>query len=145
MLADLIPNLRRKTYMFNLHRVPERFEIGHREHLAIIDALRRGPRKRRARGIRTHIENVKQSIIRKLSRILSSRRPRLPPGAPRRRYAPIIWARSGMRYVASRLHVAVRECNRRCRPLMNLSHRNYNAAGAVAKRFTMTSEAGNPA
>jgi DNA-binding GntR family transcriptional regulator len=69
VLADLISNLRRKTFMFNLHRVPERFEVGHREHLAIIDALRREDREMARAAIRTHIENVKLSIIRKLSDI----------------------------------------------------------------------------
>jgi len=69
VLADLICNLRRKTYMFNLHRVPERFEVGHREHLDIIAALRRHDREAARSGIRAHIENVKQSIIRKLSDI----------------------------------------------------------------------------
>lgn len=69
VLADLICNLRRKTYMFNLHRVPERFDVGHREHLAIIDALRRQDREAARSGIRAHIENVKLSIIRKLSDI----------------------------------------------------------------------------
>lgn len=69
VLSELISNLRRKTYMFNLHRVPERFEAGHREHLEIIDALRRHDRDAARAGIRTHIENVKQSIIRKLSDI----------------------------------------------------------------------------
>ncbi len=69
VLADLICNLRRKTYMFNLHRVPERFDVGHREHLEIIDALRRTERDAARAGIRAHIENVKLSIIRKLSDI----------------------------------------------------------------------------
>src|SRR4051812_25431436 len=69
VLADLIANLRRKTYMFNLHRVPNRFESGHREHLAIIEALRRQDREAARAAIRTHIENVKQSIIRTLSDI----------------------------------------------------------------------------
>ncbi|WP_102960080.1 GntR family transcriptional regulator [Mangrovicella endophytica] len=69
VLADLIANLRRKTHMFNLHQVPERFEIGHREHLAIIAALRDKDRDAAREGIRTHIENVRLSIIRKLSDI----------------------------------------------------------------------------
>ena len=65
----MVQDLRPKTHMFNLDRVPERFEIGHREHLAVIDALRRGDRAEAQRGIREHIENVKLSIIRKLSAI----------------------------------------------------------------------------
>jgi len=69
VLAKLILDLRMKTHMFNMDRVPERFEIGHREHLAIIDALRGGDRDAARAGIQTHIENVKLSIIEKLRSI----------------------------------------------------------------------------
>lgn len=69
VLAKQIQDLRVKTHMFNMDRVPERFEIGHREHLAIIDALRREDRDAARGGIQAHIENVKLSIIGKLSAI----------------------------------------------------------------------------
>lgn len=69
VLARMIQDLRLKTHMFNLERVPERFEAGHLEHLAIIDAVRRKDRDAARRGIHEHIENVKKSIIRKLSDI----------------------------------------------------------------------------
>jgi DNA-binding GntR family transcriptional regulator len=69
VLARMIQDLRLKTHMFNLERVPERFEAGHREHLAIIDAVRRKDRTEARAGIHEHIENVKKSIIRKLSEI----------------------------------------------------------------------------
>lgn len=69
VLAGMIEDLRRKTHMFNLQRVPERFEIGHHEHLDIIAALRRRDREAAREGLRRHIENVKLSIIRKLSEI----------------------------------------------------------------------------
>jgi DNA-binding GntR family transcriptional regulator len=69
VLARLINDLRLKTYMFNLNRVPERFEIGHEEHLVILDALRRRDRDAARAAIHIHIENVKQSIIKKLSEI----------------------------------------------------------------------------
>lgn len=69
VLAKMIHDLRVKTHMFNMDRVPERFEIGHREHLAIIDALRRGDRDAARAGIQAHIENVKLSIIEKLRAI----------------------------------------------------------------------------
>ncbi|WP_137388704.1 GntR family transcriptional regulator [Rhodoligotrophos defluvii] len=69
VLAKFIRDLRVKTYMFNLDRVPERFEIGHREHLAIIDALRRNDRDAARAAIHGHIENVKLSIIEKLRTI----------------------------------------------------------------------------
>lgn len=69
VLAKHIQDLRLKTHMFNMDRVPERFEIGHREHLAIIDALRRGDRDAARAGIQAHLENVKLSIIEKLRTI----------------------------------------------------------------------------
>jgi DNA-binding GntR family transcriptional regulator len=69
ILAKMIHDLRLKTHMFNMERVPERFEAGHREHLAIIDALEREDRDGARAGIHEHIENVKKSIIRKLSEI----------------------------------------------------------------------------
>ncbi len=69
VLAKHIHDLRVKTHMFNMDRVPERFEIGHREHLAIIEALRRGDRDAARAGIQAHIENVKLSIIEKLRTI----------------------------------------------------------------------------
>lgn len=69
VLAKLINGLRLKTHMFNMNRVPERFEIGHREHCAIIDALRRGDAATASEGIRLHIENVKIGILEKLRSI----------------------------------------------------------------------------
>ncbi|MFT0860552.1 GntR family transcriptional regulator [Ancylobacter sp. G4_0304] len=69
VLAGMIEGLRVKTYTFNLDRVPERFEIGHREHLVMIDALRRRNRDAARAAIQQHIENVKHSIILKLSSI----------------------------------------------------------------------------
>lgn len=69
ILAKMIHDLRLKTHMFNMERVPERFEAGHREHLAIIAALDRQDRDAAQAGIHEHIENVKKSIIRKLSEI----------------------------------------------------------------------------
>lgn len=69
VLAGMIESVRVKTYTFNLDRVPERFEIGHYEHLAMIEAMRRRDREAAREAIRQHIDNVKQSIILKLSSI----------------------------------------------------------------------------
>ncbi len=69
VLARMIDTLRLKTHMFNLMRVPERFAVGHREHLSIIEALRRRDTEAAQTGIQSHIENVKNSIIAKLSEI----------------------------------------------------------------------------
>jgi DNA-binding GntR family transcriptional regulator len=49
-----------------MNRVPERFVVGHNEHLAIIVSLKRGDREEAREGVRTHIENVKTSILDKL-------------------------------------------------------------------------------
>jgi DNA-binding GntR family transcriptional regulator len=69
VLAGLIRDLRLKTQMFNLSRMPERFASVHNEHLAIIAALRaKDPAAIRA-GVGAHIENIKQSIMRKLGAI----------------------------------------------------------------------------
>ncbi|WP_210255246.1 GntR family transcriptional regulator [Ancylobacter pratisalsi] len=69
VLAGMIESLRVKTYTFNLDRVPERFDTGHREHLVMIAALRQRDRDAARAAIQQHIENVKQSIILKLSSI----------------------------------------------------------------------------
>jgi DNA-binding GntR family transcriptional regulator len=68
-LAKMIQDLRLKTHMFNLDRVPERFEAGHREHLEVIASLRENNRDRARAAIEQHIENVKRSIIQKLSQM----------------------------------------------------------------------------
>ena len=69
VLAGMIETLRLKTHMFNLSRLPERFEAGHREHLTIIAALRRRDGEATRTGIKTHLDNVRNSIIAKLSAI----------------------------------------------------------------------------
>jgi DNA-binding GntR family transcriptional regulator len=69
VLAGLIRDLRLKTQMFNLSRLPERFAPVHNEHLAIITALRaKDPAAVRA-GVDAHIENIKLSIMRKLGAV----------------------------------------------------------------------------
>jgi len=68
-LAKIIQDLRLKTHMFNLDRMPERFEAGHREHLEVIAALRENDKEKARAGIEQHIENVKRSIIQKLSQM----------------------------------------------------------------------------
>jgi DNA-binding GntR family transcriptional regulator len=65
VLARHINDLRLKTHMFNMDRVREPFEEGHRGQLAIIDALRRGDRDK-ARAFQSQPENVKLSIIEQL-------------------------------------------------------------------------------
>jgi DNA-binding GntR family transcriptional regulator len=63
VLAEMVRGLRRRTRMFNLKRMPERFLPGCREHLAIIEALARGDETPARRSMATHLENTKQSIL----------------------------------------------------------------------------------
>jgi DNA-binding GntR family transcriptional regulator len=67
VIHNMVNALRLKTHMFNKDRVPERFEVGHLEHLEIIEALRTRNRSRATELMSTHIENVKKSIISKIS------------------------------------------------------------------------------
>ncbi|MGU3419824.1 DNA-binding transcriptional regulator, GntR family [Methylobacterium sp. UNC300MFChir4.1] len=68
-LAKTIKDLRLKTQMFNLSRMPERFEAVHREHLAVVAALRAKDAAAAADAIAAHLENFKQGIIRRLSEV----------------------------------------------------------------------------
>lgn len=67
LLKDYIQALRLKTRMFNLRQVPERFTIGHNEHLAIITALRNNHPAEAQRLLMVHIDNVRESIIKRFS------------------------------------------------------------------------------
>ncbi len=69
LLARLIGDLRLKTHMFNVERIPERFPTGHREHLEIVAALRAKDRDRARALVEAHVDNVKKSIIAMLSSI----------------------------------------------------------------------------
>jgi len=69
ILADMVRGLRRRTRMFNLKRMPERFIPGSREHLAIIEALERGDEKAARRSMSLHLENTKRSILSKLGKL----------------------------------------------------------------------------
>jgi DNA-binding GntR family transcriptional regulator len=69
VLTEMVRGLRRRTRMFNLKRMPERFLPGCREHLAIIEALERGDEKLARRSMATHLENTKRSILSKLAKV----------------------------------------------------------------------------
>ncbi|MGL4637153.1 MAG: GntR family transcriptional regulator [Beijerinckiaceae bacterium] len=69
LLAGLIHDLRQKTKIFDMGRVPERFEPGIAEHLAIIDAILNRDAPRAEAAMRTHIDNVRTSVINHLSRL----------------------------------------------------------------------------
>lgn len=63
MLVALIRDLRRRTHMFDMRRIPTRFQDSCREHLALVDAVEKGDAEAARKCAATHIENVKLSII----------------------------------------------------------------------------------
>lgn len=68
VLADLVRTLRKRTRIFNMKSLPERFAPGVREHLAIVDALERRDEAAARRLVVAHLESVGQSILRKLGK-----------------------------------------------------------------------------
>ncbi len=69
LLTGLIHDLRQKTKIFDMGRVPERFEPGIAEHLEIIDAIMSRDSVRAETAMRNHIDNVRMSVINHLRRL----------------------------------------------------------------------------
>ncbi|WP_345536322.1 GntR family transcriptional regulator [Variovorax defluvii] len=67
MLVSMIGDLRRKTRMFSLKRMEKRMVPVCEEHMAMIDALTRGDSEAASNETKRHIDNIRQSIIDKLS------------------------------------------------------------------------------
>jgi DNA-binding GntR family transcriptional regulator len=63
LMARLVKDLREKTRMFGLSRIPRRFDPGKVEHLAIVDAIERGDGEGAARAMRDHIDRARQGIL----------------------------------------------------------------------------------
>lgn len=63
LLQRLISELRQKTRLFGLRRIPARFEPGKIEHLAILDALEAGDADLAATRMRAHMGHVREAII----------------------------------------------------------------------------------
>jgi DNA-binding GntR family transcriptional regulator len=68
LLARLIRDLRQRTRMFGLRRIPSRFEIGKREHLAILDAIAARRADEAASLMQAHIDHASQAILGSLTR-----------------------------------------------------------------------------
>ncbi len=66
-LRAIVVDLRRKTSMFDMRRVPERFRPSCEEHLLILNAIRVGDSAKAQAAITLHIDNVRTSILRRLS------------------------------------------------------------------------------
>ena len=63
LLAHLVADLRRRTRMFGLSRIPTRFEPGKGEHLDILDAVERGAADDAAAAMQRHLDSTRAAII----------------------------------------------------------------------------------
>ncbi|XWN31343.1 MAG: GntR family transcriptional regulator [Devosia sp.] len=63
ILAELVVNLRLRTRVFDKGIIPDRFEPGCHEHIAIIDAVLSGEPQRAEDAMRLHLKGVADSIL----------------------------------------------------------------------------------
>lgn len=63
LLAELIEGLKVKTRMYDQGSIPERFEPGCHEHIAIIDAIMAQDADRAGEAMKLHLKKVRESII----------------------------------------------------------------------------------
>ena len=66
-LADIIRTVRRRTQIFDLRSIPQRFDETCAEHLSIIDALLEGDAQKASEAMRNHLDNVQGSILQTLA------------------------------------------------------------------------------
>ncbi len=63
LLAELIEGLKVKTRMYDQGSIPERFEPGCHEHIAIIDAILAQDADLAGEAMKLHLKKVRESII----------------------------------------------------------------------------------
>ena len=69
VLATTIGDLRKRTAMFRLGRLPERVDQVCDEHLAIVEALAAGDGEAARMAMQTHIDNVRAHLLQRLTAI----------------------------------------------------------------------------
>jgi DNA-binding GntR family transcriptional regulator len=67
VLATAIGDLRKRTAMFRLGRLPERLDQVCDEHLAIVEALASGDGEAARQAMQTHIDNVRSHLLQRLT------------------------------------------------------------------------------
>jgi len=67
LLARTIRDLRNRTRMFNLQRMPDRLVPGCQEHLAILTAIESGDREMARGAMMAHIDSVRTSVLKALA------------------------------------------------------------------------------
>lgn len=63
LLIELIEGLKTKTRMFDQGSIPDRFEPGCHEHLAIVDAIVAQSPEQASAAMKLHLTNVREAII----------------------------------------------------------------------------------
>ncbi|MFE3837591.1 GntR family transcriptional regulator [Pseudogemmobacter sonorensis] len=66
LLAQQVADLRRRTLLFGLDRLPGRLRNGRAEHLAIIDAIVAGDRAEASAAMRRHLDSTRTEVLRGL-------------------------------------------------------------------------------
>lgn len=69
VLATSIADLRKRTAMFRLGRLPERVDQVCDEHLAILDALQSGDAEAARAAMQAHLDNVRAHLLQRLTAI----------------------------------------------------------------------------
>ena len=69
LMAGMIRDLRRRTRIFNLGRMPERAEAVYQEHLDIVVAVEVGDGYAAAEAMIRHIDNVKSAVLRHIATV----------------------------------------------------------------------------
>lgn len=67
LLTSLIENLKTKTIIYDKGSIPDRFEPGCHEHIAIIDAVIARDADAASEAMRVHLTNVREAIISHIS------------------------------------------------------------------------------
>ena len=68
LLTSLIEGLKTKTRIYDQGSIPDRFEPGCHEHIAIIDAVIARDPEAASEAMRVHLTNVRESIISHISK-----------------------------------------------------------------------------
>lgn len=67
LLQRLVRDLRQRTRMFGLRRIPGRFDVGKEEHIAILDAIAAGDATAAAARMQRHLDHAREAILSSLA------------------------------------------------------------------------------
>ena len=70
LLCEMIERLKLKTRIFDQEEIPDRFEPGVREHIAILDAILARDPDAAEGAMRVHIDNAREAILTHINRLM---------------------------------------------------------------------------